>query len=321
MGKRLVIASLVFCIVIVFSTGTSPALEKVKFATPIKMYSAYYLITLAAEEKGYWRANGLDVEWIPVGTTVAMHHAVSAGSVLIGSDAAVGMFMGISRGVPAIIVADADREMATALWVRADSPAREPKDLKKGARLSVVSMGGLDHAYGRMLLRALGMEKDVKFVATGGIPQSMAALKAGAVDATTMTRTLMKPLEVKGEVRAIARQEDYVKTTAPLGTIYWARKDFLRANREVVAKVIKALLQAHDFVNKNPRWSVEKIKSEQGLPEAAAEAVYKLHNFSKDGRLTRDLVEVTRNFLAEYELVPRDKLPPVEEFFTGEITG
>ena len=66
-----------------------------------------------------------------------------------------------------------------ALWVRADSPIREPKDLRKGALVGVLSMGGFDHALGRMLLKAMGMERDVRFVGLGGVLPTMAALLRG----------------------------------------------------------------------------------------------------------------------------------------------
>lgn len=322
MSKGLLLSFLAGGASFLLLTGTTPALEKVKFASPVRTIASLYLPILAAEEKGYWKANGLDVEWIPVGSTVALAHAITAGSVRVGVDGAVGMFMGIARGVPAIAIAEGNTLPApSALWVRANSPAREAKDLRKGALVGVLSIGGFDHALGRMLLKALGMERDVRFVALGGAPQTMAALKAGAVDATAMVLALMIPLEVKGEVRAIARATDYIKELPYLGSIYWARRDFFRTNRETVVRTIKAVLQAQEFVNKNQRWAEEKMKSEQGVPERAAEELYKLVRFSEDGKITRDRLEKARNFLVEYDLVPRDKLPAIEDLYATEITG
>lgn len=320
MRKKLLWTALVGGATFFLLTGGALALEKLKFATPIKLGPWYYLPILAAEEKGYWKENGLEVEWVPIGTSAGMYHAIAAGSVSVGGDAAAGLVPAVARGVPIVIVSNRQKNLATALWVRADSPVSKPKDLKKGARVGIVSMGGVDHAYGRMLLRALGMEKDVRFVATGGIPNSMAALKAGVMDATAMIRPLMAPLEARGEVRAVAMQEDYIKIEL-LGHINWARKDFLKTSPETVAKAIKATLQAADFVRKNPDWAIEKIKSEQGLPPAAAESIYKGLDFSTDGRVSREALENTRNFLVEYEVIPKDKVPSIDDLYTRQFTG
>ena len=320
MNKRLLPAFMLGLLIFLGLTWPTQAVEKLKFGTPIKLSPGYYLPVLAAEEKGFWRQNGLEVEWVVTGTTISLHHAITAGALRVGMDSAAGMIPGIGRGVPATIVASIQKYVATALWVRTDSPVKEPKDLKKGTRVGVVSIGGLDHAFGRMLLRALNLEKDVRFVATGGIPNSMAALKAGAVDATAMTFPMMVPLEVKGEVRAVARQEDYIRTELT-NHLVWARKDFLKSDPEVISRAIKAVLQSVAFIRENQKWAAAKIEEVQGLPPAATEAVYKKLDFSRDGKVSRQVLENMRNFLLEFEILPKDRAPAVDDLYTPQFTG
>lgn len=320
MTKNCFVLALAATLVLAVSLSPLGALEKQKLGTAIKMGPWYYLSILAAEEKGFWKASDLDMEWVPIGTTKGLHAAIAAGSVNVGIDTAAALIPAMSRGVPAIIVGNQQNFIATGLWVRTDSPVKEPKDLPKGARIGIVSLGGTDHAYGLMLFRALKQEKDVRFVALGGIPQSMAGLKAGAVDATVMIRPLMIPLFARGEVRLVAKQEDHIKAQL-LGHIHWARRDFLKKSPQTVARTIKALLQANAFVKNNRAWSLEKVKEVQGLPIKAAELVYDMMDFSLDGKIPSGAVENIRNFLLEYQLVPKDKMPPIEEIYTTQLTG
>lgn len=320
MSKRLPSAFLASSVIFLVLTWPCMAAEKLQFGTPIKLSPSNYLPILAAEERGFWRQNGLEVEWVVTGSTISLHHAISAGALKVGMEMATGIIAGIGRGVPLIMVASVQNSQSAALWVRADSPVKEPKDLKKGARVGVTSLGGTIHAYGRMLLRALGMEKDVRFVGMGGIPNAMAILKAGAVDAIVMGPFPMAPLQVKGEVRAVAWQEDHIRTKLA-GDLLWTRKDLLKSNPEVVSRVTKAVLQSTVFLSENQKWATKKMEEEQGLPPVGAEAVYKKLDFSGDGKISREAVENTRNFLIEYELMPKDKTPVIEELYTRQFTG
>ena len=318
--KGTIFVILLFLVVGLGLTGKGLAVEKIRYGTAIKQAPAYYLPILAAEEKGFWKEQWLAVEWLPVGTTKAMHAAIAAGSLNLGLDTAVSMIHVIGRGVPATIVADHQFVVVTGLWVRADSPAKQPKDLEKGAKIGVMSLGGTDHAYGRMLLSALGMEQNVRFVATGGVRQGMAAVKTGAVDAVTMTRNLMIPLLAKGEVRLLAKQEDYVKASI-MGNIQWARSSFLNENPGIIAKGVKAILRANAFVTNNRDWSLEKMKENQGISGTAGELLYEYHRFSTDGKISRQAIENTINFVVEYGLLPKDKAPQPEKVYTTQFTS
>src|SRR3972149_1761189 len=139
MNERLLLKSLATALLLLLTTSPGFSQEKLKFATAVKTATAYYLPILAAEEKGFWKENGLDVEWIPVGTSMGMYHAITAGALNIGVDVGAALIPAMARGMPAIIVANVQNYLATVLWVRADSPIKEPKELRKGAKVGVFS--------------------------------------------------------------------------------------------------------------------------------------------------------------------------------------
>lgn len=140
------------------------AAEKLKFSSSIKTHPLYVLPILAAEEKGFWRQQGIDMEWVPIGGGGPMFRAVAAGSVFIGMSGSLSATQARARGIPVIIVADLQSLEPFLVWARADSPIQSPKDLK-GTKLAVSSFGEESHAMGRLVAKALGLGGDIKFVA------------------------------------------------------------------------------------------------------------------------------------------------------------
>lgn len=316
MKRRIIFGSLVYLILLL------PALaqERIKLATPIKTAPGYYLPILAAEEKGIWRANGLEVEWVPFRTSVFMYHAITAGSVAVGQDIAGAIIPGIARGVPAILVAKHRVVLLSVLYVWADSPIKSAQEIRKGARIGISSLAAASHMYGRMLLRALGLEKDVRWVAVGGLPQTIAALKSGVVDAITQMADTMIRQEALGEVRRLASLEDYLKEDI-LGTVSWVRKDLVKTNPRMVPKVIKSIIQSVEFIQANREWTIEKIKAEQGLPQKAAEMYYPGLRFTTDPRIPTRALQDLINYLVEFEVIPKERTPRVEDVYTPQFLG
>lgn len=307
----------VFAFVSMATSGL--AVDKIKFGTAIRETPVYYLPVLAAEEKGFWKQNRLEVEWVPFKTTATMHQSIAGGSINIGLDNTVALIPAIARGVPAMIVANLQTAEPAVLWVLAPSPVKEPAGLK-GGKIGIISLGGAAHAYARLLTRLLGLEKEVKFVAAGGIVQNMAALKAGVIDAVVMMRFSMIPLEVKGEVRPLANLEDFVKGERTAHVVF-ARKDLVGGNPDLVKRVLRAIQQGIEFIKGDKDWAMEKMRLEQGLSPEAARQMYDITKFSSDGKMSAKALENVRNFLLEFGLVAKEKAPSLEELYTRQFTG
>ena len=319
MGKKYIIMTFLNVSALLLITAAAFAADKIKFATAIKDSPVYYLPVLAAEEKGFWKQNGLEAEWVPFRTTASMHQSIAGGSINIGLDNTVALIPAIARGVPVIIVSNLQTSEPAVLWVLTQSPVKDPAALK-GSKIGVVSLGGTAHAYARLLTKILGLEKDVRLVAAGGIIQNMAALKAGVIDAVVMMRFSMIPLEVKGEVRALANLEDYVKEER-MAHVVFARKDLVAGNPDLVRRVLRAVQQGLEFIKKDRDWAAEKMKLEQGLSPEAARQMYDVIKFTTDGKLSLKALENARNFLVEFGLVAKEKVPTLEELYTRQFTG
>src|SRR3990172_2275096 len=167
MKKQIVSLGLTLSLSILFLAGAAQAAEKVRFGTPVKATANHDLPFLAAEEKGYWRQNDLDVQWISFDGGAFQVRALAAGSVDVVMTVAISYIPAAARGVPAIMVADLGLRNDIFLWVRADSPIKEAKALP-GAKVGVPALGAFAHFFGIMAAKALRMEKEVKFVGAGG---------------------------------------------------------------------------------------------------------------------------------------------------------
>jgi NitT/TauT family transport system substrate-binding protein len=303
----------IFALLVCTGLKDAQGAESIKLGTSVKLSVLYYLPILAAEEKGFWSQNGLNVEWVPFQSGTDQVRALVAGSVNMGLSPSTAPMMAVSRDVPSMIVADISDKCIWYIYVRPDSSFKQPKDLK-GAKIGVTRLGGTAHAYGAAIGQALGIEKDLKFVGAGGIAEGIAALKTGATDAWMMTSDVMASLTVKKEVFPLIRVNDYLPKEW-CEEVMFSHKDFLKSNPDTVKRVIKAFFQAAGFVQENPKWAVEKVKTTSGFADKEAEMVYRELAYSKTGRLEPKAIENVRKFLVDYDQIEKDKVPPLNQLY------
>lgn len=110
-------------------------------------------------------------------------------------------------------------------------------------------MGGLVHTYGRALSSALGIK--FNFVAAGGVPEDIAAIRAGGIDAILSSFLSMSRLIAAGELRSIVKVQDHLpKPWANL--MFFARKDLVAKDPEGVKKLITAYFAGLRLRSKEP---------------------------------------------------------------------
>lgn len=310
---------LVFLIMTIGLSVPGTGAEKFKLGTATKDEPHYYLLFTAAEQQKFWQANGLDGEWVPLRGAAPVYQALASGSVQIGMSSTLGGFQAASRGLPVLMIYDLLTGWPNAVYVLAASRIKEPRDLK-GARIGIVRFGGMNYAYGLQVARVLGLEKDVRWVATGGAEAAIAALKAGAVDALVRTVAGMITLKVAGQVREVLTVEDYLpKEWTEIAA--FAHRDDIKSNADNLKKAVRVLNQATNFVKENRDWAMKEMKAGLGYSDEVARIMYGYLNFVKGGKVQKKAVENVRNFLIDYQIVPREKTPPAEELFTVDFTG
>lgn len=286
--------------------------DKLRHATNA-MTVLQYLPVYATENQGFWKKYGLDVQWSVLrGATVQMQ-AMVAGHVDMGSATAVAAISGIGRGVPLVIsMSIGDQDFF--LWVPTKSRIATAADLK-GGRVAVTSLSGVIYAFGRAAVDALGLSKDVKFVATGGPRESLAAFRAGTVDGIVTTIPTMLKLKLAGEARELVSIQEYLPKEWA-GDVLFPKKSLMAEKPDVVRRAGLGLRDALSFIVANPAWAAEAIKAAFGLNDPEAKLILeKAIRLTPDGKITRKQVENVRDFLVQYGLVPKEKMPPAETFY------
>lgn len=316
--KRTLIIFLIFSGSIMQASLSWPA-EKLSFATTIKFNPILVLPALAAEEKGLWKERGLEAETTLFDADRVAYQAIAAGKLQAGIGGTSSLILGASRGSPAVIVADMQViDYGFRLWVKKDAPYRQPRDLK-GAKVGITSLGTLPHVYALTALRALGLDKDVRFIALGGVPSTVASFRAGHAEAVALSIFSMANLKARGEARELLNLVEYFPQ--PWSEIaVFVHKPMAKERPEAIRKMVQVVFMATDFVLKNRAWTKEKLQNFFRI-QGDLDWIYERINYGKDGRIDPRALENVRNLLIENGLLSKEKASPLPELYAPGFAG
>lgn len=143
-------------------------LKKVRLAVGTSILNVGYPMITLPVTLGYWKAEGYDVEVLPVGASLQALQQMVAGNAEFGQvNASVIVQANSKNDLPARVVM-ANGVIDWAIAVDADGPIKSIKDLK-GKTIGVFSLATGGIAYFNNLLRANGLDpaKDVELVPLG----------------------------------------------------------------------------------------------------------------------------------------------------------
>ncbi len=272
---RLLTISLVFWI------GVASAADKITVGLTSLSPSAMPIYV--AKEKGFFEAEGLEVQ-IPVFRSGTENtQAVVAGEVQIAFGSITEVFnlkkakldgryfWGISNFMP--------------FRLYAHPSIKSAQDLK-GKKLAISNFGAQSDYLTQFTLRHFGVEpiKEAAILPIGSTPARYAALKSGRVDATIMwfPQTLIAE---KDGFKMLVDLNDLIPDWGYLG--YYARSDYLKNHRETVIRYLRAHTRGVREVRANPQAGIEMLKKYLKYDQDTAEAGYKefVKSFAEDGRL------------------------------------
>lgn len=193
----------------------------------------------AAKEGGYFDKHGLKVDLIYIGGTAQLFQSMLAGEVAFG----IG-------GGPSIIHANIQRRSIVGvagtlnrmiMKIMATPQLKTPTDLR-GKRIAVTRYGTSTDFAARLFLKNSGLsaEKDATILQVGSVPNVLAALKAGSVDAGVLS----PPAHLQAEKVGFSELGDLSK-----GDIYYpftyvvVSAGFLEKNRNLIAPFLAAAVE------------------------------------------------------------------------------
>jgi len=276
-SRLFVQAAASWTVLVMLASGASTlAAERVTIATPSR--GLFEFPVVVAMRKGFYRDEGLDVDKIQMQPAIGVK-ALMSGDVdyLLAWGSALRAAV---SGVPIkAVVGFAGRPLHVLI---ARPEIKTPKDLK-GKIVGVDSVAGTVDYLSRVALRHFGLEpeKDVKIIVTGESPTRLAALHAGAIDATAIDIAFAVKAEDEGFKRLIYLG-DLIEL--PLsGMAVMEQK--LRTQRDQVKKVVRAGVRGLRFMKRNRNETIQMLADYLRITPSQAARAYdaSINSFTDDG--------------------------------------
>ncbi len=184
-----------------------PRLEKTKIIIAVGgKASLYYLPLTLAEQLGYFKAEGLEVEIKDlVGGSNALQAVLDgAADVVSGAYEHTLNLQNQGQFFQAFVLQGRAPQMAMGVSNR-NLPAYQSLTDLRGKKIGVTAPGSSTNMMANLVLARAGLKaSDVSFIGVGNSVGALNALRLGQIDAISNVDPVMTQLEQKGEVRIIA---------------------------------------------------------------------------------------------------------------------
>lgn len=227
-------------------------LEKSKVSIAVGGKAAFYYLPLTiAEQLGYFKAEGLEVEISDFAGGSRALQAVVGGSADVVSGAYEHTINLQSKGQKFQAFVLQGRAPAISMGI---SPKTMPNyktlaDLK-GKKIGISAPGSSTNMVANLILSRVGLKAaDVSFIGVGTAAGALTAFRAGQIDAMCNVDPVMTMLEQKNEVRIIADTRtlkgtvDVFGGAMPAGCLY-APVEFIEKNPNTVQALTNAMVRS-----------------------------------------------------------------------------
>ena len=255
------------------------AADKIRIGFP-EFNSSTFTLPLA-QIKGFFNEEGLQAELIRLRSAVVLP-ALTSGEIDYHTVVSPAVNAAL-RGIPVRVVACFTPGLTTAIIARPE--IKTIQDLK-GKTIGLNSIGGGLESTVRMMLKHYGLDpdKDVKFLATGGVETRFAALKQGLTVATAGS-TPVDYLGKKFGYVVLARAYElfsYPNT----GLVASVKK--IKENPDQLKRVIKAGIKANRYLLQNREGTIQVMMQWMRIDKDTATATYdgSVKSFNDDGSVS-----------------------------------
>ena len=274
-------------------------------------YAAVYL----ADERGYYQANGVTVEITAYRGGGAAQQALAAGEADIINYTPPGVALAVSKGVKEKIVgAGMPTPLGWHIMVGPDSAITSPADLA-GKKVGVTRKGSTTDFFALWVAQKAGVEIETVPVGYGSL---IPALKAGEIDAGSMSSTLSAQLLFSGEGRSLVNLGKEMDPVLP--DVWVASQEILDNRPEAVEAVLQAVYKANITLTEDREFGLSYLKAFSRIEDDRIVA----HEFDEvlTGRMTDARIDPAwlESALGLARLSGLEELPAVEELYTDRFS-
>ena len=256
----------------------------------------YYLPLTIAEQKGYFKAEGLDVEILDFPGGARALQALIGGSVDVVSGAYEHTITQQAKGqnIEAVILQGKYAGIVLGMSKAKAAAYKGPADLK-GMKIGVTAPGSSTNMFINILLAKVGLKPDAAaYVGVGAAAGAVAIMKKGEIDAISNLDPVITMLEADGTIVPVLD----TRTAKGMGEVYggayaagciYVPVDFAKKNPNTVQAVVNAMERALRFIQTStPDQIVDAVPKEfytdRALYKAALEK--NLDAFKHDGSIS-----------------------------------
>jgi NitT/TauT family transport system substrate-binding protein len=235
---------------------SAQALEKKKVTIAVGGKNLlYYLPLTVAEQKGFFKDEGLDVEIVDFAGGAKALQAVVGGSADVVSGAFEHNINMQAKGQPmrAFVLQGRAPQIVLAVSTKTMPNYKTVADLK-GKKIGVTAPGSSTNIMSNFVLAKAGLKPtDVSYVGVGAAQGAVAALRAGQIDAISnldpVITMLMRSSDIQiiSDTRDVAEADKVFGGPMPAGTLY-APISFIEKNPNTVQALTNAIVRANKWI-------------------------------------------------------------------------
>ena len=263
--------------------------QKVKIA--VSSRGIAFIDVYIAQDRGFFREEGLEAELVQVSATVATAALISGEVDALG---AVGLAARASQqGLPIKVLAVTGNR---ALFWLVSKPENKSIAELKGTTLGITSRNGSQHLVAARLLASGGLDpnKDLTTVIIGGAPALLQALLAGSIQVTALSPPTIIVARNKFKLNILAEPpRDFVSTQGGFAVTERA----LAEKSDLVRRMMRARTKAYRYFHENEKGTSETLAKYTGLDLPTTLDTYRFSRFgfTRNGILSeRDIEELMR---------------------------
>jgi NitT/TauT family transport system substrate-binding protein len=312
MGDKLKIGALLLALFLIASLQEGKA-EIVKVAMPSTTQAV--LPFTIARDKGYYRAEGLDVELILMSAPIASR-ALLSGDVAVATVGGAGL-PPVLRGSPfKFLFTSYNRAM---FWLYAKPEIRDVKGLKN-KRVGVSGIGSGPDSLLREILRQNGLDanRDVTVLSLGVMPTIFSGLQSGIVDAAMLSPPVTFKAEEAGFRELVSfPKQDLVELQ---GSIL-VRDASLQSDPAQMERFIRGTYKGFLYIKDNRSGTIPIVSRYLQVNESLAAKAYDhvvKPAMTQDGTLSQDMqAKAVEHVLKRLDL---KEAPPLAKIFDFSLT-
>ena len=278
--------------------------------------SGFHLPTYVAMDKGLFKGEGLDAEFVNMtaGELVRAAVAKEIDFAPVPGASATAML----KGAPLVFIAG---ESLISQWTLTTVAGIQKVEDLRGKTLGLGRPGSADYGELVVLLgKFFKMEpgKDYKVINFRGEPERVAAMVSGSIQGAALSFPHAARAETEG-LKVLVRAGDYLPR---LGGTVSTHKDNVRDRRDVMKRFVRAMAKAADYIKNERAGTTEVIQKHFQIQDpTVAQALYNQMRDKFSAEIPKDLFRQLFDSVATPELGwPKDKpLPDVEPFVARDL--